>query len=59
MSPRLKIKSRAQQHPAERRFSMYGYYTPSGYMGLVGDEWILFATEEEYHEYLQPDNTIA
>lgn len=32
---------------------MRGYHTASGYMGLVGDEWILFATEEEYHEYLQ------
>lgn len=32
---------------------MKGYYTTSGYMGLVGNEWILFATEEEYREYLQ------
>lgn len=38
---------------------MYGYYTDCGYMGLVGDEWILFSTEEEYHEYLQSDDTTA
>lgn len=29
-----------------------GYYTSYGYMGLVGDGWILFATESEYYEYL-------
>lgn len=36
---------------------MYGYFTASGYMGLVCDEWILFATEEEYREHLQPDDS--
>lgn len=57
VSPRLKYKSQMGGHLAERRLPMYGYCTDCGYMGLVGDEWILFATEEEYHEYLQPDNT--
>ena len=32
---------------------MKGYYVSCGYMGLVDNEWILFATEEEYHEYLR------
>ncbi len=31
---------------------MKGYYTPYGYMGLVNGEYILFATETEYYEYL-------
>lgn len=31
----------------------YGYIVPYGYMGLVGNsEFILFATENEYYEYL-------
>lgn len=32
---------------------MYGYVVDSGYMGLVDDEFMLFATEEEYKEYLE------
>ena len=31
---------------------MKGYYTASGYMGLVNGSYILFASEEEYREYL-------
>ena len=31
---------------------MCGYYTPSGYFGLVSGRWMLFATEAEYAEYL-------
>lgn len=31
---------------------MNGYYTDYGYMGYVGGEWMLFATEDEYYEYL-------
>lgn len=31
---------------------MKGYYTASGYMGLVGGSYMLFASEEEYREYL-------
>lgn len=30
----------------------YGYYTQSGYRGLVNGEWMLFATEAEYREYV-------
>jgi hypothetical protein len=31
---------------------MKGYSTSSGYMGLVGGEYILFASEEDYDEYM-------
>ncbi len=32
---------------------MKGYITASGYMGLVDGRYILFASEEEYLEYLE------
>lgn len=31
---------------------MRGYWTNYGYMGLVGDKWILFVNEQEYLEYI-------
>ncbi len=31
---------------------MKGYYTASGYMGLVEGAYILFASEDEYKEYM-------
>lgn len=31
---------------------MKGYVTSTGYMGLVDGEYMLFATETEYYEYL-------
>lgn len=31
---------------------MKGYVTASGYMGLVDGRYILFASEEEYEDYL-------
>jgi hypothetical protein len=31
---------------------MYGYITSAGYMGMVNGQWMLFATETEYVEYL-------
>lgn len=31
---------------------MKGYVASSGYMGLVDGQWILFATESDYLEYL-------
>ena len=31
---------------------MRGYNTPEGYRGLVKGRYILFASEEEYYEYL-------
>ncbi|MDO5397815.1 MAG: hypothetical protein Q4G33_07775 [bacterium] len=30
---------------------MSGYYTEYGYVGLIGEEKILFATEADYEEY--------
>lgn len=30
---------------------MKGYYTSYGYMGLIGDTYILFPSEREYEEY--------
>jgi hypothetical protein len=32
---------------------LYGYHTNYGYMGLVFGQWILFATESEYSEYVK------
>ena len=32
---------------------MKGYITASGYMGLVEGRYILFASEEEYREYIE------
>lgn len=32
---------------------MKGYLTNVGYIGLVYGAWILFATEQEYYEYLE------
>lgn len=32
---------------------MKGYYVTAGYMGLVNDEYILFANEQEYQEYME------
>lgn len=29
---------------------MKGYYLPFGYMGWMGDRYVMFATEEEYEE---------
>lgn len=31
---------------------MKGYVTANGYMGLVDGRYILFASEEDYQEYL-------
>ena len=35
-----------------RRDQMKGYYTASGYMGLVEGEYILFASEDDYREFI-------
>ena len=31
---------------------MKGYYTATGYMGMVDGTYILFASEEDYWEYM-------
>lgn len=30
-----------------------GYYVPAGYMGWIGNGWMLFATEGDYVEYME------
>lgn len=32
---------------------MKGYATQTGYMGLVEEEYMLFASEDEYREYME------
>ncbi len=32
---------------------MKGYYVRDGYMGYVGGSYMLFASEQEYREYLE------
>ena len=32
---------------------MKGYTTPNGYMGYVEGAYILFASEEDYREYME------
>jgi hypothetical protein len=32
---------------------MKGYITQNGYRGLVGNIYILFATEQDYREYME------
>lgn len=32
---------------------MKGYFTQTGYMGLVNGTYILFACEEDYREYME------
>ena len=37
-------------------FFMKGYVTASGYMGYVENEYILFASEDDYFEYVDSLN---
>lgn len=32
--------------------AMKGFNTSDGYMGLVGGKYILFASEDDYYEYM-------
>ncbi len=34
----------------------YGYFTQHGYMGRVKDRMILFASERDYLDYIEPTN---
>ena len=36
-----------------RYFTMKGYVTASGYMGYVENEYILFASEDDYFDYME------
>lgn len=37
---------------AEWRIIMKGYFTTDGYMGFVGNEYMLFASEADYLDYI-------
>ena len=32
---------------------MKGYYNGAGYMGYVEGRWVLFASEQDYREYME------
>ncbi len=32
---------------------MKGYYTSAGYMGYADGRWVLFASEQDYREYME------
>lgn len=32
---------------------MKGYFIPSGYVGFVDGRWMIFATENDYIEYIE------
>lgn len=38
---------------------MKGFNTSDGYMGLVGGRYILFASEDEYYEYMNDQSITA
>ena len=40
----------------KEEFFMKGYVTASGYMGYVENEYILFASEDDYFEYVDSLN---
>lgn len=46
------ILSETQKSACERMDHMKGYTTASGYMGYVNGEYILFASEADYLEYM-------
>lgn len=35
---------------------MKGYHVESGYMGYVGNKYMLFASEEDYLDYISSSN---
>jgi hypothetical protein len=44
------------EYPSKEVFFMKGYVTASGYMGYVENEYILFASEDDYFEYVDSLN---
>lgn len=43
----------SEQNRQQEVSDMKGYMTASGYMGLVEGRYILFASEEDYREFLE------
>jgi hypothetical protein len=35
---------------------MRGYFTATGFYGMVDDRYMLFASEAEYYEYMEPND---
>ena len=35
---------------------MRGYYMPNGFWGLVGEAYMLFATEEDYYDSMADED---
>ena len=48
--------SPAQTRRNKEVFFMKGYVTACGYMGYVENEYILFASEDDYFEYVDSLN---
>jgi hypothetical protein len=44
-----------QQEPRKEDKPLNGYYTSYGFMGLVNGEYLLFATDTEYYEFIADD----
>ena len=46
-------QNREQKDSDKEVFFMKGYVTACGYMGYVENEYILFASEDDYFEYAE------
>ena len=49
-------QNRERKDSDKEVFFMKGYVTASGYMGYVENEYILFASEDDYFEYVDSLN---
>ena len=49
-------QNREQKYSDKEVFFMKGYVTACGYMGYVENEYILFASEDDYFEYVDSLN---
>ena len=49
-------QNREQKDSDKEVFIIKGYVTASGYMGYVENEYILFASEDDYFEYVDSLN---
>ena len=49
-------QNRERKDSDKEGFFMKGYVTASGYMGYVENEYILFASEDDYFEYVDSLN---
>ena len=49
-------QNRERKDSDKEAFFMKGYVTACGYMGYVENEYILFASEDDYFEYVDSLN---